>query len=808
VANRTFEILCRGEAMSFAQFMNYTHVTLRGTPSEKARYLFNFISGNKTRFYFRDLIEFYKTMTTSENIDLLRSRPPTETPDEADWLTMARLTWAVMEKSDSATKESPQSPNLLAETANRLKNIRFGGLDSVAPRSSSPKLRELMASDQFGLHRGSSINDFETNLLDREKLDSGQDLRFPTLNNEPEDTYVTFEEFERFILKSPLYAELFNFFHDRSRSLLSSLHSGRPYYDMLSRLDNMEQLLENLEYIIVYDEKTINLQGSHRFTTKFYNAFIKMLNNQQLQQRGDPRLQNQARKTIEGVMLMNRGSSTARGIPTDRQNLVAHLNMMHLLNKTAEQYTELTMKNESDATGKMPEDVNDISVRSEEIEEDINLPNPTLRPDDANRDLANLRLNMFKSVRVRLRQLKALVKSQLDKIMEQKVLSRNLLGKEKFKQQLGATANKKEVFVNNKNWNIVTSMINGIQKSLLMAVNDRDHSLTKLDFKMHNKLEMEAIFSTAFNRIKFKDYSPRVFLNIRRLFGISNDSYMKSLGVDTFVNTFFDRLMLMLSEHSSGKSGAILFHTADGKFLVKSIHKKEFEILREILKDYYRFLQSQPQTMLTRYFGLHQIKCYNGLQLVSDIYVVVMNNVFDLAQPRDIKEKFDLKGSTYGRWTKAEDFSLKGAAKKDNNFVDEQATMRLHPNIYSKLIAQIQRDSEFLAEKNIIDYSLLVGSIASSRDLNVRPMFPLTEVSAQQGRRQSFVESLDGELHYYVGIIDTLTFFDLKKKSEYAVKRLFQGKGISCLPPGEYQRRFAEFAQRTVFQPSEGHLFP
>lgn len=806
MANRSFETLCRGELMSFAQFMNYTHMTLRGTPSEKARYLFNFISGNKPRFYFRDLLDFYKTLTSGDTSDLLHSRPPVpEDKEEADWLTMARLTWGVMDKSEAVTKEASPNPHLLVDTANRLRNTRFNNADSVVPRSSSP--RTAFGSEHLGLNRVQSINDFDPNPVERDRIESNQDLRAQP--PESEDTFVTCEEFERLILKSPFYAELFNFFHDRSRSLLSSIHSGRPYYEMLARLDNMEQLLENLEYIIVYDDKTIDLQGSHRFTTKFYNAFIKMLNNQQIQQRSDPRIPQAARRTLEGVMLANRGSSAARAFPNDRHHLMAHLNMVHLLNKTAEQFTELTMKNESETTGKMAEDVNDISVGTEEVEEEINLPNPTLRPDDANRDLANLRLNMFKSVRVRLRQLKALVKTQLDKIMEQKVLSRNLLGKEKFKQQAG-TANKKEVFVNNKNWNIVTSMINGIQKSLLMAVNDRDHSLTLLDFKMHNKLEMEAIFSTAFDRIKFKDFAPRVFLNLRRLFGISNDSYMKSLGVDTFANAFFDRLMLMLSEHSSGKSGAILFHTADGKFLVKSVHKKEFELLRVILRDYYGYLQKQPQTLLTRYFGLHEIKCYNKTQLVMDIFVVVMNNVFDLAQPRDIKDKFDLKGSTFGRWTQPEDSSVKGAAKKDNNFIDEQATMRLPATIYHKLIAQVQRDSEFLAQKNIIDYSLLVGSIAASRDLNVRPMFAPTEVSAGEGRRQSFVESADNELHFYVGIIDTLTEFDLKKKSEWAVKRVFQGSGISCLPPSDYQRRFSDFVQKTVFQPAEadGHLFP
>lgn len=103
----------------------------------------------------------------------------------------------------------------------------------------------------------------------------------------------------------------------------------------------------------------------------------------------------------------------------------------------------------------------------------------------------------------------------------------------------------------------------------------------------------------------------------------------------------------MLSENSSGKSGSFFFHTFDGKYMVKTIHKSEFFILLQTLNSYFTYLQNYPQTLLTRYFGLHELKGYNDTTQVFDIYIVVMNNIFDLDNPDLIQEKYDLKGSTY-----------------------------------------------------------------------------------------------------------------------------------------------------------------
>ena len=54
-------------------------------------------------------------------------------------------------------------------------------------------------------------------------------------------------------------------------------------------------------------------------------------------------------------------------------------------------------------------------------------------------------------------------------------------------------------------------MVKGITKSINIIQNDQHHSIGLMDFKINNKIEMESIFSTAFNKFKFKDYCPHVF---------------------------------------------------------------------------------------------------------------------------------------------------------------------------------------------------------------------------------------------------------------------------------------------------------
>ena len=85
-----------------------------------------------------------------------------------------------------------------------------------------------------------------------------------------------------------------------------------------------------------------------------------------------------------------------------------------------------------------------------------------------------------------------------------------------------------------------------------------------------------------------------------------------------------------------------------------------------------------------------------------------MNNIFQMSNQSLIREKFDLKGSKYKRFTNASEV-IKGHAKKELNFEQENFSLNLNVEQKNRLINQLEKDSAFLAKNSIIDYSLLVG---------------------------------------------------------------------------------------------------
>lgn len=62
----------------------------------------------------------------------------------------------------------------------------------------------------------------------------------------------------------------------------------------------------------------------------------------------------------------------------------------------------------------------------------------------------------------------------------------------------------------------------------------------------------------------------------------------------------------------------MFFSTVDGKFLLKTIVKNdEFKKIRSILFEYYKHLQHNPHSLLTRFFGLYEIRVISpNLQLI------------------------------------------------------------------------------------------------------------------------------------------------------------------------------------------------
>ena len=161
----------------------------------------------------------------------------------------------------------------------------------------------------------------------------------------------------------------------------------------------------------------------------------------------------------------------------------------------------------------------------------------------------------------------------------------------------------------------------------------------------------------------------------------------------------------ILSELGSpGKSGSFFYFSRDYRFIIKTLRPAEHRFLRSILKDYYNHVRTNPNTIISQFYGLHRVKTRFGKR----IHFVVMNNLFP--PHMDIHATFDLKGSTFGRYLQNDDrtANVRGTMK-DLNWLQRGERLKLEPRQRDVFLKQVADDVAMLARLNIMDYSLLLG---------------------------------------------------------------------------------------------------
>lgn len=279
------------------------------------------------------------------------------------------------------------------------------------------------------------------------------------------------------------------------------------------------------------------------------------------------------------------------------------------------------------------------------------------------------------------------------------------------------------VHFGHENWNMVLSMMIGIRMSVGRIKHEIARELMPVDFVMKEKFSiiprLANIFDSEVSKrvtmTRFIDYAPMVFQRIRSSFGIQQDDYLRSVGPEQLLGNMVLGNLSSLSELSSeGKSGAFFYYTADGKYMMKTVSPKEKELLKRMLKTYYDHIMKNSSTLIVRFLGLHclRIKKYRRgakslLQHDRKLHFVVMGNMFNT--PFQIHRKYDLKGSTVGRFTADRANHDPSVALKDLDFTQAGEAIQVGKELKEKLLQQIHCDSAFLRDNNVIDYSLLLG---------------------------------------------------------------------------------------------------
>lgn len=216
----------------------------------------------------------------------------------------------------------------------------------------------------------------------------------------------------------------------------------------------------------------------------------------------------------------------------------------------------------------------------------------------------------------------------------------------------------------------------------------RLESSTRFDSSINKKEEDEDDSDPQPQSFAFTAYSPMCYRQIRDCFGVDSDDFKAVL-----CNSGWHSIP------TPGKSAAQLFFCGQN-WVIKTTNKEEGSFLRTILHRYFDHVRDNPYTLLPRFMGHYRLT----LPGQPAIAFVIMQNVF--ATPNKINEKFDLKGSTIGRFSSKAEKTQATRTKKD---LDINRPINIGAARRELLIDQIKADCTFLRMSDIMDYSLLVG---------------------------------------------------------------------------------------------------
>lgn len=241
-------------------------------------------------------------------------------------------------------------------------------------------------------------------------------------------------------------------------------------------------------------------------------------------------------------------------------------------------------------------------------------------------------------------------------------------------------------------------MMLGIRHTVGQTESKPTRELKSEDFKERVKLRFPSKGSPLtpahqMHDFKFKDYCPEVFRRIRGYFGINPADYLMCVCGD------FPHLEFI----SNSKSGAFFFYSHDRQYMIKTISGDECKFLMKILENYYIHLLSNPNSLLTRFLGLHRVKPHKRKQK----HFLIMGSVFYTR--RIMHLTFDIKGSLHGRRAKDKDKGKDSCVYKDKDFLRMNTRIQIGPERAKLLNEQLSKDADFLQNLKIMDYSLLLG---------------------------------------------------------------------------------------------------
>ena len=270
----------------------------------------------------------------------------------------------------------------------------------------------------------------------------------------------------------------------------------------------------------------------------------------------------------------------------------------------------------------------------------------------------------------------------------------------------------------------------------------------------HIELQFSDNTAKFYCRVCFADQ----FLKLRKLvFPDGEERYIRSLS----------RCFTWLAR--GGKSGSSFCKTQDDRFILKQMSRYEVQSFSEFAPHYFDYISNahahHKPTALAKIVGVYKIGYQNsktGAAMKQDL--LVMENLF---YNQKVTQIYDLKGSMRNRLVSTSGKRVEDLVLLDENLLKESIHSPLYVRPHSKavLTSAITRDTQFLADHSVMDYSLLVGCDDSTNEL-------------------------------VIGIIDYIRTFTWDKMLEMVLKKNIIGAMPTVVSPELYRRRFLESMDR------------
>ncbi|KAL7100307.1 hypothetical protein ACP275_09G138600 [Erythranthe tilingii] len=168
-----------------------------------------------------------------------------------------------------------------------------------------------------------------------------------------------------------------------------------------------------------------------------------------------------------------------------------------------------------------------------------------------------------------------------------------------------------------------------------------------------------------------------------------------------------------------GKSNVFFAKTLDDRFIIKQVTKTELESFTKFASEYFKYLSesicSRSPTCLAKILGIYQVTTKHlkgGKETKMDL--LVMENLLFGRNPIRL---YDLKGSSRSRYNP--DSSGSNKVLLDQNLIESMPTSPIFVGNRAKRLLEraVWNDTGFLANIDVMDYSLLVGVDEEKQEL-------------------------------------------------------------------------------------------